>query len=280
MSSNVLHISTGKLETIGEIQLPNANKKFYSVFRGYFITRPLGNELSLSEFKGGVLFMTDDCFYSMKFNKELNYCKTYAQLKLENIFILNPHHVLVLFKDKNFFDIYDLFTGELVTQYTFNSEIKYILPDLRNDYMVNLRSKETKLIIVLEKCEIKLATFNPNTSENERIVFDYELAPAGIECMSLALSTLNDLKRSDLFALTLEDGSVIVVEKSGVRYAKPKFNNDQSGDELVMFKIVNFMRSGLVLLGKHIGLMCCNHLNFNSLYKNFKAKMVHCIFGI
>ncbi len=204
--------------------------------------------MSLSEFKGGFLIANENNIYSIKYNRDINFHKKYNDQKIQNIFILNPNHVLVQFEEKYFFHVYNLYTGELVIEYQLPNVIKFILPDLRNDYVVKLSQKVVTLAVVLVRAEIHCLKF---TAEG-KVDLEYKIGAAGIECISLELSTVNDAKSCNIFGLTLEDGSTITVSKQdGVFYAKPKYTADLDyfNEQMITYKIVTFMKDGLVLLG-------------------------------
>ncbi len=227
------------------------------MFRGYFVRRPVGNELSLSEFKGGVLVSNDTCLYSIKFNKEILFEKTFANSRIETTFILNPGHFLVQFKNTNYFEIYDLFTGQLTCRHEFKTEIKFILVDSRSEFMFNLSSSEiSSIVVILDYCEIH--TFKFDNKLEGKLVGNYVIPPVGVQCFSCCPSTQGDERKVDMFGLTLENGGIVIVnqpESTGpvsVTYAKAKQAQEKLEilTDFFSYKIVHFMRTGLVLLGE------------------------------
>jgi hypothetical protein len=183
--------------------------------------------MSLYEFKGGVLAMNEDVLYSIKFNKEIKFCKSFGDTKMANVFVLNPHHVLIQFKNQNYFEIYDLLDGKLTIRKHFDSEVKFILTNSRDDFMHNMSTtKHSVIIAILNMSEIQ--SFKFVFEREEKLLFRYRIRPVGLQCHSCAASTVGDDRKVDLYGLTLENGGMLIINKSSngansVAYYKVNF---------------------------------------------------------
>jgi hypothetical protein len=118
-------------------------------------------------------------------------------------------------------------------------------------------TKLSEIVVVLDKSEIQSFNFVLTfVLGNEKLDCVYRVPAVGVQCYSCSPSTSGDDRKCDMFGITLEDGGIIVVNKShdkvNVTYAKVK-NPDEKFDLLnncFRYKISHFMRTGLVLLGK------------------------------
>ena len=151
-NSSMSFLKFKNLETIAEVKFQLDN---IELMRLYFNEAP--SEDIINEFKGGYIIMTNNSVMSLRFDSHVFFLKKFDNLQLQNLLILYHKFMLVQFKNENYFEIYNVYTGDLIRKQEFKTKIKCILCKTNNDLIINVNEREfTDLVVILEKSELHI----------------------------------------------------------------------------------------------------------------------------
>jgi hypothetical protein len=174
-----------QVQTIGRINYPIDNVE---LTRLYLNETP--KEDIINEFKGGYILMTNNTLTSLRFDSHVLFFKKFDNHILENILILYHKFMLVQFRNEKYFEIYDIYTGDLILKQEFRTKIKFILCKTINDYIVDLKEVEcTDLFVVLEKSELHLISLKNLDLQLSTLL---TIPASGIECFDCFLNGNED----------------------------------------------------------------------------------------
>ena len=215
-----------RLQTIGESKYPIIYDKnikeieTVTVTRVFFITT-INNKnpnIIIDEIDGGYIIMTKSTIMCIKFDTKVYFSKQFTDSELTTIFVIPDRYILAQFENRNYFEIYDLFTGEFVSKQSFDSTVKFLICSLNNTYTIDLSTKTaTEITIGLDKGELqKFILLNENPAEKLKFQLLYKIPPRGIDFFDLAFqvkenggdtSTYNPRN----FLATFEDGAICFI---------------------------------------------------------------------
>jgi hypothetical protein len=212
------------LQNIGENKYPiiyGKNKEVETVtMTRVYLKASDKTEYILNEINGGYVIMTKSTIISIKFDTKIYFAKQFTDSELKTIFIIPDRYILVQFENRNYFELYNIFTGELVITQSFDSLIKFIICSLNNTYIVNLTTKTaTEIVIALEKGELQkyIIPFTKTPAEKLSCQLLYRMPSSGIECYDLAFQVIENGGDSSMysrrrFLATFEDGAMLFVD--------------------------------------------------------------------
>ena len=246
-----------RLKVLGENKYPSLigfenQVEKVEMTRVYFNTSPDKNYESISEFDGGFLIIGQSVLMSLRFDNHIFFERKFSN-SLKNIFLLPKKYVLVQFNEQNYFEIYNILTGELVSTQTFQTKIKFILCSINNNFPVLINKlRNSELLIVLEKGEFqKFSLVSADVLDIKRI---YNIQPGGIECNDCCFLCSDDQDsayESRFIAFTYVDGSICLLDDDGdddkIRYLSPKIKDKSKIDPL---KIIVFDNTYILLIGE------------------------------
>ncbi len=112
---------------LGEIELPKLKEPYY--YKQMIVTIQEDadqNFHNLKLMKGMIVVISSHILYSTNFDSTSIITKTFEHVKIHSILLVSPKHVLVLFEQEKYFEIYDFYSGELVFVQNFELKIKLI----------------------------------------------------------------------------------------------------------------------------------------------------------
>ncbi len=257
---HIFNIQSGK--DSGFIELPKSNEH-YKQLLVYFSTSNVASTLHSKLINGVAIVISDKLLYSINLDSSVNFTKEFNDRIIKKIFQITQNHILVVFENSNFFEIYNFYTGEMVMKKCFDKIIKFIETDTQTDRIYESKhfySTSRKYItVVLQNSELHF--FKTKLNEGDKHFNEIKLdlvtqtKPTGIECVEcdnmLTKDDYNKDKNIGQFCLSFKDGSLLVaiIETGQVVILKPKFNKVNTQN--IHMKLVDYNEDLLyLLLGK------------------------------
>ena len=160
--------------------------------------------------QGGFLVANDDEILSYSFEIVLLFRKTFVNEIISNVFIINKLYFLVSFQEKNYFDIYEITSGELKLRKIFDKQIKLLTVNTFTEYVEFFKNKQTFIVVCFESAEITILMVRDEKELSIELV--KTIAKAGFDCYSL-LFIQTDVKSSLDLVVTLTDGSILLIDE-------------------------------------------------------------------
>jgi hypothetical protein len=218
---NVMDFNSSKtFET--DYSLENTEKEFNYMI--VYITGEIPLDKTLKDFKGGFLVASENEIISYSFEIEIFFKKKFHSQSIINICLISSNHLLVAFAES--LDIYNLFTGELISRKYFRDKIKFLLSNSDPKIIIDLNTfnnsyndhhiisyKHCLIAIVFESAELNLFHVyfeSNNTSNSIDLKLVFEMPSSGFNCNSLYY----DSKNPDQFILTLNYGMLVFLSFS------------------------------------------------------------------
>ena len=249
LSTKIHAINLNELDDLGEIELPKLNEPdYFKQMIVYFEKIPDDNVKQFKLIKGRVIVISSNCLFSINFDSNEIFIKMFEHTKIKSISQISQRHVLVVFDQEKYFEIYDFYTGELVLIQKFDLIIKCAPCDnssVTNEEHINGRNvyfSDLKICIVLENSEIKILSLNKDEREI-KISEMITIQSPGIECIDACYS-----KSSDQNAyFSFNDGSLLISNEyfESFVFVKPKLKEPKSN---LTVRYLNTGNKGLILL--------------------------------
>ncbi len=173
---------------------------------------------NLKLMKGMIVVISSHILYSTNFVSTLNITKIFEHVKIHSILLVSPKHVLVLFEQEKYFEIYDFYSGELVFVQNFELKIKFI--PLGNSDLIHMLTWDNimyiDLFVVLENSEIKIFLLNIEDGEVKRKERTTIQSP-GIECIYAHKHIGNEM---DTLLFSFKDDSLFFIGEE-IKILKP-----------------------------------------------------------
>lgn len=235
---NLLNVTDLKTKNQNNIVIENKNQSF--IFMIIYCNEKLDNSInSFSEINGGFLVATENMILSYSFQNTLYFKKRFNDYDdqdiITNICLVSSNHVVVSFLGKNYFDIYNIFSGEFIHRKIFEKNILFIVNNTHKQ-QVNFTSffEETQsfIAVVLESSELLVFSLeNSEESESSYLRFKsnkcnqiilkqvFHMADSGFKCHSIIIdidkskdSVGKKSFKPDCIILTLENASFIKIK--------------------------------------------------------------------
>jgi len=226
---------------------------------------------SLKNIIGGFLVSNTKELISYNFDSQIYFRKQFDNSTIECLYLLSSNHVLVYFKDENFFEIYNIFTSELVLRKDFSSKIVSLSCNHPTKIILCLDMlKNTSIVLGLESQEIYLFQFKSSLKDNNlsfteknsneiKLEEIRHVKPTGIPISSI--SFLEDSKTDQEICVTFfDDGSMLYInynpdskfepeENLSMLLIKPK--NNLEDRKHIYYKFVDYNKDSILLLGSN-----------------------------
>ncbi len=152
--SDKIHVfNMQTLKTMGELKLPESPVKndHYKKMVIFFNKKVDDKDIALLRYMDGIfVVVSNHVLHSTNFDGTINFTRTFDSETIQNIHFLTADHVLVSFKQANYFDIYNMHNGVLVERKMFDSKISQLASDWSDDYLPNIdRDSDLYLSVVV-----------------------------------------------------------------------------------------------------------------------------------
>jgi hypothetical protein len=249
LSDKIHVIYLSEIKSCGEIELPKLNESdFYKQFFVCFaVEKDVGSELNLKKMNGVAVVISNHLLYSINFDSTVNFMKTFGNIEITKIHQISSNHVLVFFENTKYFEIYNVYTGEMVLNRTFDMPIKFLETSLNDELATKNYISNVNLNVVLKNSEINIfsvigeLTTSDKKMNNIKIDLIINFKSMGIDCVACAHLIQKDYqKRYNKFLLSFKDGSMVnleILESSNVlvKCIKPNLNEKQISMRLIDF---------------------------------------------
>ena len=212
--SNKIHaLSLRKIIHMGEIMLPNLKEPDFYKQMIVYLAEDLGDEVkSLRIISGAAIVISDFTLYSVSLDSSLYFTKHFESFKLKSIFQISQKHILVVFDEEKFFEVYNLYTGALEFVQNFDLKIKFI-QTAHHSNCVNQEDDfelQRDIFIVLDNPEIHIIRFS--TDEDAlKIVKKTTLKSPGIDCIGVRFIDSESFSYTRI-CFSFKDGSIFLLE--------------------------------------------------------------------
>ena len=217
--SNKIHVfNMQDLNDIGKIELQKLKESDnYKQMIINFVENPGDNVSNLNLLIGTVVAISDHTVYSINLDLAFNFSKTFDNVRIRTAMQISPNHILVSFEETKYFEVYNMHSGEMILNQSFEFEIKFIRTGLKLDQIFTPEhfSGALSLIIVLENSELHFYRIENKIDKKDRkgnevkIECVNRLKSTGIECISCEY--LNDkIGHDSAFCLSFKDVSFIL----------------------------------------------------------------------
>ncbi len=169
----------------------------------------------MKDMTGGFIIASCDEILSYSFEMNLFYRKCFTDEIISNVFIVSDSEFMVSYKNRKYFDIYDVNEDKLVIRKSFDKIIHFVVANTLQKFITltrNFKNQRSlhivKVAVVFESTEIRI--FEVRKHEREiRFELKSHLPPAGFDSYSVFYGNI-EINVSILF-LSLKDGSIILV---------------------------------------------------------------------
>ena len=246
LSDKVILFNMNTASNQGQMKLPTTNSPFL-MFVVYFNQDTSDDQQTLKDINGGFIAASTKEIVSYSFQNNLYFHKIFSEddETIKDISLLSSNHFMVTFNEKNYLNIYNIFTGELVIHQVFDKRITLTNTDLNKcgiQFFTVIKS--VFVIVALEHGEIKAFNslinndrknmiFEKKTDNQIRLDLILEIPACGYDCYSIKFCL-------EQLVLTLADGSLIdlYLEKNGqtevLNYCRP----NMAASEHVKFQLI------------------------------------------
>ena len=213
--SNKIHsLSFKKIVNLGEISLPKLKDRDSYKQMVVNFAETLGEDVQiLKTMPGSVVVISDSILHSIKLDSSINFTKVFENITIKNIFQISERHILVLFDQEKYFEVYDFNTGKLDFVQNFDFKIKYIETSLKKNEVIlpdTFDSSNSFFIVVLDNSEIH--SYTVTLEEELKIKISTFIKSPGCDCIGMkfkGFGYIDTLYVAFLF-LSFQDGSVMV----------------------------------------------------------------------
>ena len=234
-----------KLEMIN-LMTVNKNQRFIKIdkddksFRNYLFLIVYANEelrtykTSMSDIEGGFIAASEKHIFSYSFQNVMHSKKLFDKETIKNISLIGSSHLMVVFNDKTYFDVYNIFNFELEIRKNFDQVILLAVSNSFKKEVNFMRSFEHSVYIAVVLESSRVLIFNANTSIDKRTIdieLNTEIPAAGVRFKHatflkqiapyMRYLTQSSIEPSFL-CLTTEDGSFMLVKYDQKRNKKLK----------------------------------------------------------
>ena len=217
--SNKIHaLNMSLLSGIGEILLPKLNETdIYKQMIIYLLEKPSTDIKRLNLINGTVIVTSESHLHSINFDSSYNFSKIFENVKIKKAMQISQNHILVCFEETKYFEVYNFYTGEMVSTQNFDFKIKFMQIDLSLDEISLPKNFDNslQLVLVLENSAIHYLaiknTIKANDKKGNELTIEnmYSFKSPGIECISFEYKH-NRFNVSSIFCFSFKDGSIIL----------------------------------------------------------------------
>jgi hypothetical protein len=290
LSDTLLCYCTSNVTVLGEIKIAHAAKEGYNILITYIYENfEINKVVPLKIFKGGFIIANSNTFISYSFDSSIYFQKDFEKDSILDLFLISSNHALVCLNGKNCFDIYNIFTSELVKRESFAFKIQNVYTNLNRIYVVPMTEfVDDRLVnVVLENMNLLvLKVVSKNSKENlyfpQResneidLIRILEIQCPGKQIVSLNFSLHssygNTFDTGSEFIVCFDDGSFLMADhrskNKSTSFFKPKIRKN----EKIHFKIIDQKGSinpSFLLLGTNKCLYLMNIGSYLSKKINF-----------
>lgn len=157
LSNKVSMFNINTLIDMGEIHL--SLKKKYKHFFVYFHKEYENMDAAIKDVPGGFLACSeDDELVSYSFDSTLLFKRHFHPDVVTDMYQIGQKYFMIGFKNKNYIEVYNLFTGEFVLRHTFELPVSMFICNSYKKYVNKLDKKHKRLrvFVVLSSMQSKL----------------------------------------------------------------------------------------------------------------------------
>jgi len=218
--SNKIHaLSFKKIVNLGEIILPKLNDQDYYKQMIVYFEEDLSDDIqTLKTMFGSIIVVSDSILHSVKLDSSLNFTKVFENKKIKNIFQITPSHVLVLFDQEKYFEVYDFNSGKIdfIQNYEFN--VKYIETRLKKDEANtpdSFDSATSFFIVVLENSEIHSYRIIYGEGTEIKIEISTLIKSPGCDCIGVKFQKFEYIPsiKGPITSFSFQDGSIMFLQE-------------------------------------------------------------------
>jgi hypothetical protein len=291
LSDKLLCYCTSNVTELGEIKIAHSAKEGYNILITYIYENFEINEVvPLKIFNGGFIIANSNTFISYSFDSSIYFQKDFETDSILDLFLISSNHALVCLNGKNCFDIYNIFTSELVKTESFGFKIQNVYTNLNRIYVVPMREfvDERLVIVVLENMNLLVLKVVSKSSIRENLYFPRRetneidlIRILETQCPGNQIVSLNFILHSSYgntfdtgpeFVVCYDDGSFLMADPrskdKSTSFFKPKIRKN----EKIHFKIIDKNGSNyrsFLLLGSNKCLYLMNVGSYLSKEINF-----------
>lgn len=266
---NIFQMS--RMKSLGDIKFPlikSTDKYLKALVYLKQNTDYQDDELRISNFDGGYVLMTTTTIFSLRFDGQELFVKEFDKLILKNMFIVPTKYLIIQYENQKYFDVYNLFTGKLITSEKFDKKIDLIECSIRNDAIIYFDEykPDQNLLVAFEKGEILKLNISDDNIEGvlyKLFKINYKIPESGIDVHSMGFFIKKDkFSNKNKYVVTFCDGGFCLIDdfdfencneliKSHllVKYARP-IPKEKNGDEIELLKLLCFTEESILFKTK------------------------------
>ena len=263
--SNKIHaFNVNLFLTVGEIELPPLNEPEHYKQLIVMIYEESDSKIDNLKLANGVaIVFSDHCLHSTSLNSSQNFTKIFDNVKIKNIFLISPNHVLLFFDQSKYFEVYNCTSGQIVLNQNFSSNIKFV--EICEKKESNF-DKSFRMAIVLDNSEILFFIIKNEIKSGDKLGNEifinsyFSLKSTGIDCVSCNLLDGEKGNRETSFFLSFKDGSFIFIyckrneeraDKFECLCMKPNLNETNKNGTPIQFQFLDLFENRFLLLGEN-----------------------------
>ncbi|CAF0801193.1 unnamed protein product [Brachionus calyciflorus] len=230
-----------KLAEAGDIKLPKIDSQFlnYIVF---FENFGFSDELQLNDFPGGLTLFYTNHIVLLNFDSTIKSQKEFEKT-ISSVYQLSKDYVIVIFKNENFFEIYNLDNFNLVEVVKFQSKILLSATSVNQTKIIDLSNL---------KCVYLMISFDTNETEifnicikDDRIELNKELNVPSCGLKINSLKIIPENKSMSMISYENLSFTLCQMENKQISYINWKENKH------ISLKMLDASSSSILLLGSN-----------------------------